>query len=108
MSGRPLKVVELWARLTAPRSVSENGGPNTSVMSGVSTDDPVRYATPVNGVGYSGETAVAEPIGWQLEPAAGHSAAATPRFGASTLLGNASAVERDVSSFAACVISSSA
>ena len=90
MSGRPVNVAEFFTRSTAPASVSGNGDGNTSVSESP-LEEPVRYALPVSGVGYSGEVAVAEPtVGQVPEARLRHSALIDSRFGARVEVGNAS------------------
>src|SRR5438270_13472416 len=94
MSGSPANVAELASRLTAPVSVSGNGAGKTSV-SDKPVDDPVRYALPDSGAGYSGEVAETAPTAWQvLEAGLRHTAPIDPRLGASVADGNVSAIDR--------------
>ena|ERR1700760_1660080 len=101
MSGRPVNVVVFVGRSTVPVSVSGNGDGNTSVNVSPA-NEPVRYACPVSGLGYSGEVAVAEPTGVQVPLARlGHRSFTAATFCVSTDTGSVSATDRLGASVAA-------
>jgi hypothetical protein len=80
-SGRPVNVVESLDRSMGPVRVNGNGAGNASVSDRLNPE-PVRYAIPISGLGYSGELAVTEPTDEQVPlETLGHRSAPAPRLG---------------------------